>query len=102
MVHLLQPGTEPAAWASSVAIGEAHIIPKWPESGRFSLIAVVRGPGPAGKAQTRCLCVTTKEEMDRILSKHTCRILWFTVASYQIENDMIDRTLTEEEYLSHE
>jgi hypothetical protein len=97
-VHLLRnQAAEPADWASRLAIGEARIIPEWPASGRFALVAVVRNPGPDGEAHTRAMLVTTAEEMDRLLTNHTCRILWFTVAKYQITDDMIERTLNPEE-----
>jgi hypothetical protein len=98
-VHLLQLATEPAEWASKVAIGEAHIVPEWPESTRFILIAVARRPGPPGQAHTRALWVTTEEEMDRLLTRHACRILWFTAARYQVTDAMIERTLTGQENL---
>jgi hypothetical protein len=96
-VHLLQLPTEPAEWASRHAIGKVHIAPQWPESTRFALIAVVRNPGARDRAQTRALWVTTAEEMDRLLTNHKCRILWFTVARHQIASDMIERTLSGEE-----
>lgn len=96
-VYVLRLLNEPAAWASSVAIGEAHIIPEWPKSTRFALIAVVRNPGPPGKAHTRAFWVTTPEEMDSLLSHHACRILWFTVARHQITDDMIENTITQKE-----
>jgi hypothetical protein len=99
-VHLLRTQGEPAEWASSVALGEARIIPDWPASTRFALVVVVRNPGPPGKAHTRALWVTTMEEMDRLLTSHRYRLLWFTVAKHQVTDDMIERTLSEQEHLS--
>jgi hypothetical protein len=100
-VHLLRPQTvEPAEWASRVALGEAHIIPTWPESDRFALVGVIRNPGPEGQAHTRAVWVTTREEMDRLITGHSSRILWFTVAKYEIPKDMIERTLNPKERLT--
>ena len=98
-VHLLQLPVEPAEWAASVAIGEAHIVPEWPQSTRFALVAVLRGPGPHGRGHTRALWVTSSEEMDRLLTNHSYRILWFLVAKTHIKDTMIERTLSEKESL---
>ncbi len=100
-VHLLCTPTEPepAAWVSKVASGKSHIAPEWPESTRFTLIAVIRNPGPRGKAHTRAFWVTTWEEMDRLLSNHPCNILWFTVPRCDVSDTMIMKTLGETETL---
>ena len=98
-VHLLRLATEPAEWASSVAIGQVHIAPAWPESARFAMIAVVRYPGPRDEAHTRAFWVSTPEEMDHLLTKHECHILWFTVAKHRITEDMIEQTLSSKEQL---
>jgi hypothetical protein len=100
-VYLLRLATEPADWAIKLAYDlKSHIAPTWPESARYALVAVVRNPGPRDKAHTRALWVTTPEEMDRLLSNHTYKIQWFTVAKHKITDDMIERTLTEQEHLS--
>jgi hypothetical protein len=100
-VHLLRTPTdlEPARWLSTVASGKPHIAPEWPESTRFTLIGVIRGAGPRGEAHTRAVWVTTKEEMDRLLTRHPCHILWFTVPRRDINDTMIERTLGEKEPL---
>jgi len=41
-VHVLRLPTEPAAWATSVALGDPHLLPEWPESTRFTLVVVVK------------------------------------------------------------
>ena len=81
-------------------LGEPRIIPEFPKSNRFTLIALVRGPGPKGKAHTHCFCVANPDEMDHIMNNHRGRILWFTVACHLITNEMIGKLLTEQEYLS--
>jgi hypothetical protein len=99
-VHLLRLPNEPAEWAVKLAYDlKSHIAPEWPESARYALIAVVRNPGPRDKAHTRALWVTTKEEMDRLLTRHAFTLQWFTVARHKITDDMIERTLTEQEHL---
>ena len=99
-VHLLRLPTEPAAWASCVAIGEAHLIPEWPKSDRFALVMVIRSEGPPNEADTRAVWITEAHEMGIILNlinRH--QMLWFTVARYQITPDMIEQTSTAEEPL---
>lgn len=97
-MHLLRIANEPAEWAVKLATDlKSHIAPEWPESARYALIAVVRNPGPRDKAHTRALWVTTKEEMDRLLSNHEYKIQWFTVAKHKITDDMVEKTLTEKE-----
>jgi hypothetical protein len=99
-VHLLRLPAEPDNWEVTVATGQAHIVPDWPESTRFALLAAVRPLGPPGQTRTRTFWVTTKEEMDRLLTNHRHNILWFTVAKHHITEDMIERTLTDKEAAS--
>ena len=97
-VHLLRlPTTEPAKWLEKELFGTYHIAPQWPASDRFVLIAVVRGPGPRDHGHTRAFWVGTAEEMDALLTNHTCKILWFTVARHKIKDDMIEQTLPDKE-----
>jgi len=96
-VHLLRLSVEPAEWASAAAIGPVRIAPRWPASDRFALVAVIRGPGPRDRAHTRAFWVTTPDEMDRLLTNHTSRILWFTMARHRITDEMIERTLPDQE-----
>jgi hypothetical protein len=80
-----------------VALGPPHILPEWPAGTRFGLVAVVRNRGLADRAHTRAFWVTTPEEMDALLTRHSCRILWFTVARHQVTDDLIEQTLTDKE-----
>ena len=103
-VQLLRLPNEPADWANGVAVAtggtadaKACMLPDWPASKRFALVAVIRGDGPPGGAHTRAVLVTTAEDMDRLLTNHTCHILWFTVARHHVTDDMIERTLGEKE-----
>jgi hypothetical protein len=97
-VQLLRLPSEPGEWAVNAAVDrKAHLIPDWPASARYALIAVARGPGPPGLGHTRAMWVTTEEEMDKLLTRHVYKLLWFTVARYQITEDLIEKTLPDQE-----
>jgi hypothetical protein len=102
----LPDDVEPGDWAGERAIDrQGHLIPVFPKSERFVLIAVANHGGPPGQGDTKALWVTTPQEMDAFLSIHVLgrvkkQVLWFTMAKHHVTDDMIECTLTYREPIS--